>query len=136
MGRGGRARGCRLGGAVLSLVLVANLPIVQGIRAASAQGPPGPEEILEERTATSRTFRDGSLRTELFTTPIHYQQGDEWLPISSTLVPTSVPGYGWQNEANSFRVLFKELLETNFLRFSAGGSEFGASSPCGVSKYI
>jgi RHS repeat-associated protein len=127
MGRGGRARSWRLGGAVLSLVLVANLPIVQGIRAASAQGPPGPEEILEERTATSRTFRDpdGSLRTELFSTPIHYQQGDEWLPISSTLVPSTVPGYGWQNEANSFRVLFKELLETNFLRFSAGGSEFG-----------
>lgn len=127
MGRDGRARGWRLGGAVVSVVVVANLPIIQGIRAASAQGPPGPEEILEERTATSRTFRepDGSLRTELFSIPIHYQQGNEWLPISSVLRQTSIPQYRWQNEANSFRVLFKERLETNFLRFSAGGSEFG-----------
>jgi RHS repeat-associated protein len=104
---------------LLSLPLIANLPLVPR---ATAQSPPGPEEILEERTATSRTFLDpdGSFRTELFTNPIHYQQDGSWLPISSDLVAASEPGYAWQNEANSFDVLFKETLEPDYLHMKIG----------------
>ncbi|MDQ4070904.1 MAG: hypothetical protein M3203_15755, partial [Actinomycetota bacterium] len=47
------------------------------------------EELVERRTATSKTFageRPGELRSELYAGPVHYRDAQgRWLPIDTTL---------------------------------------------------
>lgn len=115
---------------LVSLIVASNLALIEG---ASAQtGPPDEpsrQELPEERTATSRTFRnpDGSFTTEFFTTPINYNQHGAWRPISSDLIPAGEAGYAWRNAANWFDVLFKDSLATGFMRFGVGADDFDLS---------
>lgn len=127
---------------VLALVgsLVGGGPVAAaGGGAASVSGPPGVSspgtaqreslggrvELPARRTATSKTFRnaDGSLTTSLFSSPVHFRDGERWEPISSELVPVE-GAYGWANEANSFRASFKDQLGEDFLRFAVAGEPF------------
>ncbi len=133
-GMGGR-RSHRPGGRstislLVPLIVASNLALIEG---ASAQtGPPDEpsrQELPDERTATSRTFRnpDGSFTTQFFTAPINYEQHGEWRPISSDLIPAGQPGYAWRNAANSFDVFFKDSLGTGFMRFGVGADDFALS---------
>jgi hypothetical protein len=67
---------------------------------ASASKPPllpaAPTELADLRSETSRTFdnHDGTLTSELFTQPIHYQPAgsDEWQPVDVGFQPASADG--------------------------------------------
>lgn len=82
--------------------------------------------LLEERTtATSSTWvqPDGSLRTEMFTTPVNFEdaQGD-WHPIENDLVPSSAPGVAVENAANDYSVRLPDDAGTKAVRFVSDGS--------------
>jgi YD repeat-containing protein len=112
---------------VLSLV-AGVFPVIS---ARAAEEPVVKEvEIPELRTQTSRTVLnpDGTFLTSLASSSIHYQdEKGAWLAIDSTLVPSTAPGYGWENGANRFRVLFKEKLEGSFLRLDNAGRTYSFS---------
>jgi RHS repeat-associated protein len=129
--RRGRRRGWQVSGFLLIPLLVAsNLVLVETAsgQTGSSDEPPR-KELPEERTATSRTFRnrDGSFTTQFFEAPVHYREAGQWRPIRSDLVPADTAGYAWRNEANSFDVLFKGALDPGFLRFGEKSTVFDLS---------
>lgn len=109
------------------------------LSAPPATEPVGPRELVERRTQTSRTsaMPDGTLRTELFTGPIHYRDGaGRWQSIDNTLVASSRAGWAWENRANAYGLLMASDPSRG-LRFEAGGHwvrMVPAKVPAGVSK--
>lgn len=91
------------------------------------QDPGGREEIISERTESSKTFRnpDGSLTTVAYTGPVHYSNDDgRWVDIDSELVESNRPGYSWRNKADRFTAHFKDELTDGYLLFTAGSEDF------------
>jgi hypothetical protein len=90
---------------------------------ASSSGPAvgtvasdSPQELPSLRTETAKFFRmpDGSHVAEVYPGPIHYRDAQGyWQDIDTTLVPSTAPGFAWQNRAGSFSARFAA---------SAGGS--------------
>lgn len=94
---------------------------------AEATPPPPPSELIQKRTASSRTLdnHDGTFTTSLYSGPVHFRDGQgSWQPISSALVPSLESGYAYQNEANRFRAAFKSQLGANFLSLTTGGDSY------------
>jgi hypothetical protein len=86
---------------------------------------PGDREARELWTASSRTWEvaEGTYRTQLFGAPVNYQGAKgQWREIDPTLVPTSEPGFAWQNEAGPARVLFPKSLAAGGARVEQGGT--------------
>jgi len=55
--------------------------------------------------------------------PVNYQdQSGAWQPIDDTLVPSTVPGYAWQNRADGYRVLLPADLGGAPIRVQRGGA--------------
>jgi RHS repeat-associated protein len=112
--------------AVLSLV---GLPLA-ATTIAEADPPPPPSELIQQRTASSRTFdnHDGTYTTSLYSGPVHFREAQgQWRPISSAVVPTTESGYGFENEANRFRTLFKSTLQNDYLALETAGARFRVS---------
>ncbi len=81
--------------------------------------------MIEERTETAKTFLmpDGSRRTEIFTTPVHFKNSDDdWQPIDNTLVASEREGYLAENRANDYRLLIPEDAGSRPVRFQANGN--------------
>lgn len=77
------------------------------------------EELIQKRTAQSKTFQnsDGTYTTELFTTPVHYQDDNgNWNAINNTLVASDEPGYVAENKANDYTLLVPQDTETQPIR--------------------
>ena len=54
--------------------------------------------------------------------PVNYRDKlGNWQPIDSTLTGSQVPGYAYQNRANSFQALFKKTLADGYLRLVTDG---------------
>jgi YD repeat-containing protein len=120
--------------ACAAAVLVASALIGNGVDAASRDR----EELVGQRTATSKTFRNsnGSLTTALYADPVHYRAHDgSYRPIDSRLVRRSggvesiegvgdSSGYAYRNAANGFDLRFKDRLTEDFMQFGAGGERF------------
>lgn len=78
---------------------------------ADASSAPDVVELVARRTATSRTYAlpDGTFPTEAFAGPIHYRDADgAWRRIDNRLVPSSRPGYAYENAANSYTLYLPE----------------------------
>lgn len=111
---------------IVSIAVALAIVVVTGPmspRSADASGS-APIELVGKRTATSETFRngDGTFTTSVYAMPIHYLDASgEWKDIDSTLVPSSLPGYGLTNRANAFHVQFKDVLGDDYLRFAVHG---------------
>jgi len=64
-----------------------------GVSRTASQGAPAPdpnasvEELVDRRDAHTRVFRNenGSLMVDAYTTPIHYETDDGWVPIDNSL---------------------------------------------------
>lgn len=115
-----------------AVVVAAVLPIAP---VAAQEDPPartetGRDEVVAQRTATSKTYRnpDGSFTTDVFTAPVHYPGRDgEWKEIDGAVVESDAPGYAWENAANAFRTHFKDRVTDDFLRFTIAGRAFSLS---------
>lgn len=119
-----------------AVMVGASLPLYAAPTAAQQPAPPpGPRtgELVERRTASSKTFArdDGSFTTTLFAAPVHYQAGDQWREIDTTLVESEEPGYALRTKANGFAVQFKDSAAEDFLRVDtdAGAFDFSLDSP-------
>ena len=89
--------------AILSLAVILAALVFS---AAEAQPLGATQELVELRTATSKTWQmaDGSRTLYAFTAPIHYQDTDgTWREIDTTLVPATESGYGRSVVKNWFR---------------------------------
>ena len=70
-------------------------------------------EILEERTAYSKTFRlsNGLNIAALYSEPVHYQKSGKWEEIDNTLQLTSTrTGSTYTNTAGSWQISFPQQL--------------------------
>jgi RHS repeat-associated protein len=116
---------------VLAGVVAALLQVpLAADQVAQATAPPPPSELVQERTASSRTVdnHDGTFTTSLYSGPVHYRDTDGvWRPISSALVPSAEQGYTYENGANRFRTFFKQQLGADFLAVETGGHRFRLS---------
>jgi RHS repeat-associated protein len=114
--------------AVLALLLAASLGGGWAAAGAGASGHGQRVELVEQRTATSKTFRDGrgNVTKELYSGPIHFREGGRWKPIDANLVPAAEnerrQGYAWRMKSHRFGVLVKPRLGEGFLRFDADGT--------------
>jgi hypothetical protein len=89
----------------------------------STHSPAPQEELVDLRTESSRTFAndDGSYTTEMFPGPIHFKEAaGEWKQIDNTFVPTSEPGFAYENAANAYRILIPENIEATPVRMEIG----------------
>ena len=93
------------------------------------------DEVVGDRTASSRTFRDadGSMTTRVYPQPVNFREGKEWRAIDNTLVDAATDGYV-HRRANDGDVLIPKQLSDPFrvsqggdwLRFSLRGGRGGA----------
>lgn len=99
-----------------TLLTLAVMLLVGGLTAAPASASveqastTEPRELVELRTAHSRTVLngDGTRTTSITPKPRHYKAADDtWQPIDNRLVPTGLGGY--RNKANSFTTEFAPL---------------------------
>ncbi|PKK99092.1 MAG: hypothetical protein CVV57_04600 [Tenericutes bacterium HGW-Tenericutes-2] len=69
-------------------------------------------EIIDDRTATSKTFRkiDGTYEIAVYNDVIHYQENGEWKQIDNSLNDL---GDELENKANHFKVKFPKKLDDN-----------------------
>lgn len=89
--------------------------------------PSQPNELVDRRTATSRTVDngDGTLTSTFFVEPVHYQDGDgAWQVIDSRVVSDERAGFPWRSAANSFTAFFRGSSEDGLLRFEGPGASF------------
>ena len=73
-------------------------------------------EVLEERTAYSKTFRlsNGLNIAALYSEPIHYQKSGKWEEIDNTLQLTSTrTGSTYTNTAGSWQISFPQQLNNH-----------------------
>jgi RHS repeat-associated protein len=85
--------------------------------------PQEPGELVDLRTRTSRTFllADGRYQAEFYPGSIHFRDQDRtWQPIDNTLVPSSRPGYAFENRANWYKLLLPSSLGAAPIRVEAG----------------
>jgi len=77
-------------------------------------------ELPELRTRSSNTYRneDGTRTTVVALGSVNYLDPlGLWLPISTAVIPAiERPGYAWQNEANQFRLFFRQVPTSEYLR--------------------
>ncbi|HEY2940450.1 MAG TPA: DNRLRE domain-containing protein [Gaiellaceae bacterium] len=81
------------------------------------------EELPALRSETTRTYRleDGTYSTLFYAGPINYRDEDGvWRPIDDTLVPSSQPGYAYENKANRFKASLPASLADGPVRFALG----------------
>lgn len=112
-------------GAIAALAALLVSPVARGERALAAGDEPS--EIVELRTASSKTYRnsDGTFTTALFPGVIHYRADDgTWLPIDAQLVESPLSDYERQGRALPFEADLKDRLEAEHLRLSIGGETF------------
>lgn len=127
-------RACPARCVVALLTLLAALGALAALPVAVAAAAP-PAEAPEERTATSKTFRerDGRVRQQLFATPVHRREAGRWVPVDTGLNPAAAAeqdkGYGWRLRSHRFNVLVKRRAEAGYLRVDTLGRElsFGLS---------
>jgi RHS repeat-associated protein len=114
--------------AAFSVLALVQFPLASGSLARATAQPP-PDELIQRRTETSKTFdnHDGTYTRVLYSGPVHYRDAHQWRPISSEIVAADESGYAWRNEANSFQTLFKSTMADDFLRFRVGGRAFSFS---------
>src|SRR4051794_33722054 len=98
-------------------------------------------ELLEARTATTKTFRnaDGSYTKRLFAGPVHYRDGGAWQEIRTRVIPVwqSLGGtqaiappaddYTLRNQAGAFGALFKAHPGADFIRLDVAHRSYGLS---------
>jgi RHS repeat-associated protein len=115
------------GGAALAATAIVFLllwPVAVG-SAQEAQPGAGDVELTHLRTASSETFASasGEMRTVLYGQPVHYRDRatGEWRKIKNRLVASGRAGYAVENEANGFKVLFRESLGPDALRVELEG---------------
>src|SRR5918999_1528164 len=110
----------------IALVGLAALSVL-GSHAIAADPPPDLVEVVEERTANSRTFKrsDGGMTTHLYAGPVHFREGGVWKPIETALTPAAPAeqgqGYGLRMKSNGFNVLVKRNLDDRYLRMDVRG---------------
>lgn len=149
-GRAGRAPARRLAASVFTSLLIV-VPLSHtasatqtypGTRSQSAPGAaasPAAVEVPTLRTRTSDTYlQNGHDVARVYPGSINYPDGSgHWQPIDDTLIPSSRPGYAYQNRANRYTVYFPATLGSpirsesggDWLEFSlAGGSGSGSVS--------
>lgn len=93
-------------GAVGSLAVMSLLQVpLAGRLDRRSHSAAAPAELVQERTASSRTFdnHDGTLTTALYSGPVHFRDVEgAWRLSGSNLVAAGEQGYAWRNEANSW----------------------------------
>lgn len=98
----------------------------QGGGAPSGGDEPGePGELVERRTARSRTFvrEDERHDTVIAAGPINYQDASgAWRGIDNRLVADGQGGYGYRNAANRYRLRLPTDLGRTPVRFAAHGA--------------
>lgn len=69
-------------------------------------------EVLEERTNASKTFRkmDGTLETALYKQNVHYHENGEWKEIDNSFNDI---GQELENKENSFKLKFPKTIDDN-----------------------
>lgn len=104
-------------------------------RAGEAAATPAPEvlsEVIEKRTATSRTFElsNGELETRLYQAPVNFrdEEGD-WEPIGQELHETAAGNI--VNGDNSFDLLLPEDLDQTPAKLSVGDA-WVSDMPVGI----
>ena len=81
--------------------------------------PPASAEVTSLRTRTSRTYLvDGGYEAVISGGSVNYQNSAGAMePINNSLVPSSVPGYAWQNEGNWYTLLLPSTLSAAPVQF-------------------
>lgn len=125
----------------LQIAIVA--PALPRGQTADAQVPPPDTEVElpELRTANSLTFLqpDGTYNARIYAGAINYQDATgAWQAIDNTLVSSSEPGYAYENQANSFRVLLPSDLGAAPVKVSTslGDVSFGLVGAGGTPSLI
>ena len=89
----------------------------------------GRDEIVSLRTATAKFFReaDGSRTAQVYAGPIHFRARDgSWTEIDSTLVPSPLPRFAWQNRRGPVTFAFAAAAgEAELVRVREGSLTIG-----------
>lgn len=91
---------------VLALIFTAvPLPFF-GANTAQAAAEKKPVELVEKRTATSKTYDngDGTFTTKIYSTPVHFQENGLWREIDNNIKKTADGSY--ENTAAPFKARF------------------------------
>jgi hypothetical protein len=82
----------------------------------------GEQPRMRTRYSTTTYNADHTFSTRISGRPVNYRDRlGNWQPIDSTLGASQVPGYAYQNRANSFQALFKKTLADGYLRLVTDG---------------
>jgi RHS repeat-associated protein len=80
-------------------------------------------ELTGKRDEYTRTYQlsDGKLQAVISSGPVNYRDGSgKWQPISTTVQPSALPGYRYQNVSNTFQSFFGSTA-SQLVRFNAPG---------------
>lgn len=83
------------------------------LRPSGGQDASEPVEVVERRTADSRTFvrEDGRFKTVFYGGPVHYRDNQgAWQPIDTALVPSAEAGVALRNSAGPVQVSLPAAL--------------------------
>ncbi|MHB8925679.1 MAG: DNRLRE domain-containing protein, partial [Coriobacteriia bacterium] len=99
----------------ISFTLVLSTVQVAPAYAAPPEQPPARRELVDKRTASSRTWdnRDGTYTYESYVEPIHFKNPASGFfeEIDSSLVETLTPeGKGYKNRRNGFAIFLPETI--------------------------
>ena len=88
--------------------------------------PPASAEVTSLRTRTSRTYLvDGGYEAVIDAGSVNYQNtAGAMVPISDSLVASSVPGYAWQNKGNWYTLLLPSTLSAAPVEFRSAAGTF------------
>jgi RHS repeat-associated protein len=116
--------------AVAAAVVVALTVLLSSIASGSGASTPAADrahprlgrELPNYRNRYSRTYETdaGTYVTRTYPAPVNYRDADDWKPIDNALVKSSVPGYAFQNKADSYSLLLPDSLDAKPVRFSSG----------------
>ena len=111
------------GRAILPLLIAASAVLaLLGGGAVAADPPADMVEVVDQRTANSKTFRrsDGGTTKRLYAGNVHYREDGKWKAIDPTLIAAAPAeqdkGFGWRMKSNGFNVLAKRKLDDGYLR--------------------
>ena len=102
-------------------------PETSPVASSEVSGEPDPAtELIDQRTATSRSFRaaDGTVTTEIFPQAIHFQPADSaaWEPIDLTFTPTAAGSKTAKVDKSPTKVTVAPANDaTGFLAIELGG---------------
>ena len=85
---------------------------------------PQPKEIIEKRTATTKTFDkgNGTYAMELYSAPVHYLENGTWKDIDSNIKQNSTGDF--ENTANRFKAKFAPKSKSpNLFSFEYDGAK-------------